>query len=139
MFDTLSGLMRVWCCVCRYNTTQYFWSSTRYTRSDCQWLGSALPGEDEFVRPSPSQAVGELNAILPSKIVLFAKCNFGSQKGCMLCLAANKQARSTSLLKRYRQLGIHANILAGAPVMLSNRLSVGCAGALLLEPAGVRR
>lgn len=51
----------------------------------------------------------------------------------MLCLAANKQARSASLLTRCRQHGIHANILAGAPMMLSNRLLVGCAGARLLE------
>lgn len=38
---------------CRYNTTQYFWSSTRYTRGDCQWrLAAALPGEEDFVSPT---------------------------------------------------------------------------------------
>ncbi|KAK9827328.1 hypothetical protein WJX81_005997 [Elliptochloris bilobata] len=39
-----------------YNTTQYFWSSTRYTRSDCQWrLASALPEEQAFVTNKRSQ------------------------------------------------------------------------------------
>lgn len=71
--DTLSGLTLVWCCVCRYNTTQYFWSSTRYTRSDCQFLGAALPGEEEFVRPSLSQAVGEQNCYSASEICAVRK------------------------------------------------------------------
>lgn len=47
-----SSLHLLFCC--RYNTTQYFWSSTRYTRGDCQWrIAAALPGEQDFVSSYP--------------------------------------------------------------------------------------